>query len=157
MAQPTVDVLGVYSITVTDELLLKQTENLYGPTLSCDEHQDAERKCREQLESTVLIEVLVRNRDRLFNVGDFSQPGDGVPRENWQVAWAETYLSQDGKVLSVERWSDPPNTDIIRIAFFIHYWNPAKPLLTSYGEVTCPTVMRMPERLQVLVPYEAVD
>jgi hypothetical protein len=156
MAQATVDVLGVYSVPVTDDLLREQTDILYGGDLPGDERQDAERQCREQLESTVLVEVLVRDRDQRFNVGDFSQPQDGVSRDNWQVAWAEAYLSEDGENLLVERWADAPKADSIRIAFFIHCWNPAAPLLTSYGEVRCPSVKRMPERLQQLVPYEPV-
>lgn len=157
MAQPTIDVLGVYALPVTKSLLREQTDILYGSDLSGAERRDAERQCREQLESTVLVEVLVHNRDKRFSVGDFSQPQDGVPRENWQAAWAEAYLSEDGETLLVERWSDAPQADSFRVAFFIHCWNPAKPLLTSYGELSCPEVKKMPKRLQVLVPYEPVD
>jgi hypothetical protein len=43
------------------------------------------------------------------------------------------------------------------MAFFIHYWNPAKDLLTSYGAIRCPAVAKMPERLQKLIPYETLD
>jgi len=157
MAQPTIDVLGIYSLPVTKELLREQMDILYGAELSGAERTDAERQCRVQLESTVLVEVLVRNRDGRFDVGDFSQPQVGVQRDKWQVAWAEAYLSEDGETLLVERWSDPPNAECFRVAFFIHSWNPAAPLLTSYGEIRCPAVQKMPERLQKLVPYEPVD
>ena len=157
MAQPTIEVLGVYSIPVTRDLLREQTDILYGADLLGAERRDSERQCREQLESTVLVEALVRSRGKRFNVGDFSQPVDGVPRENWQAAWAETYLSEDGERLLVERWGDAPKADTFRVAFFIHCWNPAAPLLTSYGEVRCPAVEKMPERLEKLVPYEPVD
>ena len=157
MAQPTVEVLGVYSIPVTDDLLREQTDILHGADLSGDRRQDAERQCREQLESTVLIEVLVRSRDERFKVGDFSQPRDGFSYDDWQVAWAEAYLAEDGERLLVERWGDAPNVDRFRVAFFIHYWNPEVPLRTSYGDVRCPEVKSMPDRLQKLVPYEPVD
>jgi len=157
MAQATVDVLGVYSVPITDDLLREQTDILYGTDLPGDERQDAERQCREQLEATVLVEVLVCNREKRFNVGDFSQPQVGVSRDNWQVAWAEAYLSEDGENLLVERSADPPKADSFRVAFFIHCWNPAAPLLTSYGEVRCPVVEKMPDRLEKLVPYEPVD
>src|SRR5438552_8541112 len=89
MAQPTIEILGVYSIPVTKELLREQTDILYGADLASTKRREAECQCREQLESTVLIEVLVRDRDERFKVGDFSQPRDGVPRDNWQMAWAE--------------------------------------------------------------------
>ena len=157
MAEPTIEVLGVYSIPVTKELLEEQTDILYGADLDGTERREAVRQCREQLESTVLLEVLVRERDRRFKVGDFSQPREGVSRDNWQVAWAEAYLSEDGDRLLVERWADAPKVDTFRVAFFIHYWNPATPLRTSYGDIRCPAVKKMPERLQQLVPYEPVD
>ena len=157
MAQPTIEFLGVYSLPVTNDLLREQTDILYGSDLAGAERRDAERQCREQLESTVLVEVLVRNRDKRFNLGDFSQPQHGVPRDNWQVAWAEAYLSEDGEELLVERWGDAPKADAFRVAFFIHCWNPNAQLLTSYGELRCPEVKKMPERLQKLVPYELVD
>jgi len=157
MAQPTIEVLGVYSLPVTDELLQEQTDILHGSDLTGAERRRAEGQCREQLESTVLVEVLVRACDNRFDVGGFSQPQDGMPRENWQAAWAEAYLSEDGERLLVERWGDPPKSDNFRVAFFIHYWKPAKPLLTSYGEVACTAVKQMPERLRRLVPYEPVD
>jgi len=157
MAQPTIEVLGVYSVPVTNDLLRQQTDILYGSDLAGAERRDAECQCREQLESTVLVEVLVCNRDKRFNVGDFGQPQDGVPRDNWQVAWAEAYLSEGGDKLLVERWSDAPKAESFRVAFFIHCWNPAAPLLTSYEELRCPEVKEMPERLQKLVPYEPVD
>lgn len=157
MAQPTIEILSVYTLPVTRDLLREQTDILYGSDLSGDERRNAESQCREQLEAAVLVEALVRNRDKRFDVGDFTQPQDRVARENWQVAWAEAYLAEDGEGLLVERWGDPPNADSFRVAFFIHYWNPAKPLLTSYGEVSCPAVKKMPERLRELVPYAPVD
>ncbi|MBX3426398.1 MAG: hypothetical protein KF688_12020 [Pirellulales bacterium] len=142
---------------MTDELLKEQTDLLHGADLSGDERRCAESHCREQLKSTVLVEAMVRGRDKQFDVGGFTQSQDGVSRENWQAAWAEAYLSQDGERLLAERWGDPPKVDDFRVAFFLHSWNAAKPLVTSYGEAGCPAVQRMPERLQKLVPYEPVD
>jgi hypothetical protein len=157
MAQPTIEVLGVYSVPVTEELVREQTDILHGEDIGGTERRDAEREIREQLESTVLVEVFVRNRSEQFDVGDFSQPQGGLPRHNWQVAWAEAYLSDDGEKLLVERWAESPKANSFRLAFFIHYWNPAAKLLTSYGELTCPPVAQIPERLQKLVPYELLD
>ena len=157
MPQPGIQVLGVYSLPVTDDLLREQTDILYGSDLTDAKRREAERECREQLESTVLVEVLVKDRDERFGVGDFSQAQDDVPRDRWQAAWAEAYLSEDGETLLVDRWAKPPNAKSFRVAFFIHDWSPAKPLLTSYGELRCPEVQKMPERLRERVPYEPVD
>ena len=157
MSEPTVHVLGVYRTPVTEELFQTQMGTLYGSDLRGKARREAERECRDQLASTVLVEVMVRNRDARFQMKDFSQPQDGVPQDNWQVAWAEAFLSVDGQSLLVERWREPPEAEDFRVAFFIHFWDPVKPLFSSYGELACPPVQEMPERLRRLVPYEPVD
>ena len=157
MSGQRIEVLGVYSLSVTDELVREQMEILYGDEMSATERVQAERRCREQLDSTVLVEAAVRHRDTRFSASDFTQPIEGVPEAEWQAAWAEAWLSADGEALQVDRWRDPPETGDLRVAFFLHFWDPGKPLRTSYGDVTCPPVEPMPERLARLVPYEPVD
>jgi len=157
MATPTIDVLGVYSLPVTPQLLREQCDILYGENLKGEERKQAERACLEQLASTVLIEVLVSNRNGEFRTWDFCQPRKGVPQDNWQVAWAEAFLTADGDSLLVERGGDLPEGDTLRVAFFIHIWDPRGVLNTSYGPRTCPPVQKMPERLARLVPYVPVD
>jgi len=157
MSKSQVEVLGVYRLPVTKELFRKQFETLYEHPMSKQQRAEAQRRCWEQLSSIVLVEVTVRNRDDRFDVSHFTQPQEGVPEANWQVAWAEAYLTPDGEALLVERGSDPPKSGDLRVAFFMHFWQPEKPLRTSYGDVTCPIVQEMPERLARLVPYEPVD
>jgi hypothetical protein len=157
MPEPTIRVLGVYALPVTEELLQEQTDIHYGANLTCEARQQAEGKCREQLQSTVLVEALVRNRDHRFRGGDFCQPLDGIDSGNWQVAWAEAYSSLDGASRLEARWPGPPEAKDFRVAFFIHYWEDDVPLMSSYGELRCPAVQEMPERLRRLVPYEPVD
>lgn len=157
MPQPRVGVLGVYHLPVTDELFREQFEILYGYLMSPNERAAAERQCKEQLESAVLIEVLVSNRDKRFRVGDFAQARTGQSKANWQVAWAEAYLTADGESLLVERWSDAHDAEPLRLAIFIHYWDPRQPLQSSYGEMNCPAPQEIPERLKRVVPYEPVD
>jgi len=105
----------------------------------------------------VLIELLVENRDGNFDPSDFAQPREGEPRDNWQVAWAEAYLSQDGESLLVERWGDVPDVENFRFAFFLHYYRPENPISTSYGMFECTPVEAMPDRLKRLVPFESMD
>jgi hypothetical protein len=157
VADPQIEVLGVYGLSVTDELFREQFDLLYDYPMSKRERADAERQCREQLESIVLIEAVVRDRDTRFKVGGFTQPQDGVPESNWQVAYGEVFLTADGDGLTVERWSEAPESGDLRVAFFLHFWQPDKPLRSTYGDVACPSVQEMPERLTRLVPYEPVD
>lgn len=157
MGKPFIEVLGVYRLPLTEELFQEQFKILYDYPMTPAERAQAERRCRDQLSSVVLIEVLVHNRDHRFDVGHFTQPQDGVPESNWQAAYAEAFLTLDGEAYVEDRWSGPPDSGDLRIAFFMHYWQPDKPLRTSYGDVPCPPVQEMPARLARLVPYEPVD
>lgn len=156
-SDPQVEVLGVYRLSVTEELLREQLRILHSHPMSRRERAQAEQACREQLSSSVLVEAMVRNRDDTFDAGEFTQPQRSNPEANWQVAWAEAYLTPDGESLLVDRWSDPPATGDLRVAFYLHFWQPNEVLRTSYGDVPCAPAEDMPERLARLVPYVPVD
>lgn len=150
MAQPKIEVLGVYRLDITEEMLREQHSILYGYAKTPDLLSKTRRECRELLESAVLIEVLVSNRDKRFHAGDI--------HTFWgQHAYAEAYLAIDGESLLVERWADMPDVDPLRVAFCIYEWDANCSLLTVYGEVHCPAPQPMPERLKRLVPYEPID
>ena len=149
MAAPKIDVIGVYRLNVTDELFREQFDILYGFPMTKTERAAAERQCRDQLESVVLIEVVVTNRDKRFRVDDFGQ-GEQAP-------WAEGYFSVDGESRLNVRWPDVPDTEPLRMAFFVHFWDSAETLKTSYGDLHCPAPGPMPERLSRLIPFEPVD
>jgi hypothetical protein len=157
MGEPRIDVLGVYRPRITDEMFREQFRILYGRDASASNPGKDERDCRKTLESAVLIEVLVNDRDDRFDVGHFTQRQDGVARENWQVAWAEAYLSADGTALVGKQFGTPPASGDLRIAFYLHSWDPTKPLSTSYGDVICPAVTPGTDRLKELVPYALMD
>ncbi len=149
-----IELVGVYQLPLTEGLSAAQAELLYG------EHASLEQRAqvRHQLESTVLVEVLVADADADFDVGDFAQENPELPRANWQVAWAEAFLSADGQELLVARWEPlPPNHTTFRVAFFIHEWQVGRPLLSSYGNLPGAQPTPMPQRLRDLVPYELVD
>jgi hypothetical protein len=157
MAAPVIRVLGVYRNVVTDEMVREQTLILHGEGLASDDFESAAADCREQLTSAVLVEALVSNADDSFSVGDFAIADPKQPRDSWQVAWAEAYLSADGETL-LSRGDKPDHLPSeFRVAFFIHFWNPALPLASSFGNLKCPPSAAMSERLSRLVPYELVD
>ena len=146
--------LGVYKLPVTDELTSAQAELFYGDKPSKQQRE----RVRHQLESTVLVEVRVSDADDRFKVDDFAQENPQLPRESWQVAWAEAFLTGDGQQLLVERWDPlPADQRDFRVAFFIHNWNSELPLRTSYGVLPNTQLQEMPDRLASLVPYELVD
>ena len=154
MPEPSVEVIGVYRVRVTDALIQERVQYSYSrdAVATRDGCSAVERECRDFLESIVLVEALVRNRDGRFDVGDFTQRV-GDTRDNWQVAYAEAFLTPDGEALASTRSYEVPPGDL-RVAFFVHFWDEERPLATSYGDVDCPTPTAMPERLERLVPYQ---
>lgn len=155
--QPEIEVLGVYRLSVTDELVREQTDILHGEDLTGSARLDAERECRKQLESAVLLEVLVRHADDRFKIDDFTQPAPGVSRDSWQAPWEEAWLTPDGDATLDAPSAGQAGGEEIRVAFYLHCWNAAQPLLSSYGNLACPQPQPMPERLRMLAPYEPLD
>ncbi len=151
---PRAELIGVYQLPVTEQLIADQTELLYGANAPAE----AVAEIREQLASTVLVEVLVSSADAKFDVSDFTQEDKQLPRENWQVAWAEAFLSADGQALLAKRGEPlPPGLENFRVAFYIHFYKVGEPLLCSYGSLPGSQPLPMPARLGQLVPYELLD
>jgi hypothetical protein len=72
------ELIGVYKLPVTNELSAAQAEMLYGDAPSSAQCARA----RRQLESTVLVEVLISDADADFSVADFTQEHPQLPRTN---------------------------------------------------------------------------
>lgn len=158
MPRPSIEVLGVYRLPITKKLVKEQTDLLSPTEPNSIEREWDEVVYREQLEKTVLVEVMVNNRDERFDVGDFTQPQPDLPSSSWQAAWAEVCLSEDGETIVSERWDAPPAEGTFRVAFYIHFWREDERLMTSYGELPCPEVdSKMPTRLKKLAPYIPLD
>jgi len=100
----------------------------------------------EQMMSAVLIELTLSDTDRRYSADDFGQPNSE------QAAYSLKYLSEDGaRVLPIDEYAPPPDGPV-RLAFFLHFFDPTKPLRTSYGEVQVPTPINMTERLRRIFP-----
>ena len=154
---PHFEILGVYRLTVTDDLIRRQDAVLSGLAENDPNHVVVGDRTEQQLRSVVLVELRVVDRDHRFDLRDFTQEQPGKPRESWQAAWAEAYLTDDGLALAQRRGSSKVPEGKLRVAFFIHDWNADLPLVTSYGQLRCPHPMPMPERLSALVPFVTVD
>lgn len=150
MKEPTIQILGIYRVNLTDDLIEEAMRVKYGDVnLSESEIREAKDAVLEELSSVVLIDVLVSNPDERFDIGDFGQPGSD------QAAYDEVYLSPDG--LSVISRYDLPESDSFRLAFFLHFFDLTKPLKTSYGEIPTPPICDMPEQYKAMIPYYPVD
>ena len=148
---PSVEVVGAYRVDARDDLLECAFEMKYGGLrLSRAEKKRARQDVREELSGLALIEVEVRDRDESFNVGDFQQPGSN------QAPYDEAFLTADGTAIASRGFTAPP-LEPLRLAFFLHFFDPALPLQSSYGTVSLPALQEMPGRLVELMPYEPVD
>jgi hypothetical protein len=105
----------------------------------------------------VPVEVTLGNLDERFQIGDFTQEMSGAPKKRWQCAYDEALLSEDGSRVIARSMTCTRGLKSGRIAFYFHYYDPAKPMQWTYGEFQGPAVQVIPERLWKLVPYSPVD
>jgi hypothetical protein len=94
----------------------------------------------EAEEPVHLIELLVEGDVGEFDIGEVTQEIKGKPKSEWQVAYDERLI---------EEWEEKT-----RYAFFFHYLDLMKPLLTSSGHLPLPEPTELPEHLQD-IEYES--
>jgi hypothetical protein len=110
---------------------------------------------RDLPEPVHLVELWVRGSEG-FDPGEFVQPDPDQPEANWQTAWDERALDASGSRATASfEISDKPELlqGDVRLAFFIHFLNPAQPIRTPFGEVELPNPTQRPDRLASIV-YE---
>jgi hypothetical protein len=82
-----------------------------------------------------LVELEVEDNALDFDFGDVTQEMPGELRSNWQVAYDEQEVGKN------------------RFAFFFHYLDTTKPLLSPVGPLALPTEWSVPEHLRS-IEYE---
>lgn len=113
------------------------------------EREKAVQATRAELEDLVLIDVLVENRDKRFAVEHFQQPGSD------QVPYDERYLSPDGRAVIATGFKIP-KVEPLRLLFFLHFVDFARPLGSTYGAVPLPPPSPMPDHFRFLAPYTPI-
>ncbi|RXG94080.1 hypothetical protein [Bradyrhizobium zhanjiangense] len=123
--------------------------------LTEEDRQDWEDDLRRHMDDAAVFEVLITNPDERFRVSDFVQADPSRPKDYWQVAWDETFLTADGEtVIETDYKQRLPAAKKYRVVFVIHFWIPDLPLKSSYGELQPPPMQPLPERLWRLAPYD---
>ncbi len=87
-----------------------------------------------------LLEIELRVPSDQFDFGLVTQEMPDQPEANWQVAWDE---QQVGDEAATSRW-----------AFFFHYLDFGRPLLTPLGPITLPEPTPVPDHLKAIEYYE---
>jgi len=94
----------------------------------------------EAQEPTHLIELLVEGDVDEFDIGTVTQEIVGQPKMNWQAPYDDRLIeTSEGRA---------------RFAFFFHYLELDKPLLTSLGLLTLPKPTKAPAHLENIL-YES--
>jgi hypothetical protein len=124
------------------------------PPYNENDRQEVWEEYEHSLARSVVIEVQIENTDERFKIEDFNQPDPGVREGLSQVAWQETYLTEDGKAVLSGSPLAAQAAPRIRVAFYIHSWRRRLGLLSSYGPLSLPRQRPMPSRLWRLMPYE---
>jgi hypothetical protein len=150
LTQPELKLTGVYRVRPTKELFENAMESKYGGIELLEKQRVvAEKAVKDELSSIVLIDIVINNPDKSFSMMEFRQP------ELDQAVYDEAYLSSDGKSIISRKKQPSGNTK--RAAFFLHYFDISKPLLTSFGSVVIQKIDEMPKYLEVIMPYRPVD
>ena len=153
---PTVKIIGIYPIHASEEIWdqsVTQRHGLIGLDLDIERRETAYYEVQDALSRVVLIELVVKERDRAMYMGDFGQTANGDQlKPDDEVAYGEVFLGPAGDRV-VSNYLDEIRGDMARVAFFLHAFKPQRPLLTSYGPVELPMLTVMPPRLKRLVPY----
>ncbi len=151
MPEPKIKVIGAYKYEYTQELFEQAFQSKYRPErLTKEQVKQAREYLKEELGNIALLELLVENADAEYDAGDFSQLGTD------QAAYNERYLDTEGKKFIADAYKTPKVANF-RVLFFLHFFYPAQPLKTSYGEIPVPPLQPMPKHLAELMPYEYVD
>lgn len=104
-----------------------------------------------------LIEIIVGCPPSEIDVGKITQPEEGVKESDWQAAYDEYYLNEDGSEV-VGRFGDNlADTASTRLAFFLYDVNFDKPLQTQFGKLQLPKESPMPKRLEGIIEFEPAD
>ena len=145
MTNPTIKVLGVYRPEILPSVYREQWQ-VTGSDSATNSH----------FEKLVLIEAAISSADERFKMRDLGQTVD-IPgfRRQFQCAYDEALLSTDGNTLIERRMKCVYGTGELRFAFYLHFYDPQRPLETPYGQVECPVTQPMPDRLAILLPYRA--
>ena len=95
-----------------------------------------------------LVELLIAGGKPADVMASITQEAPGQSRDNWQVPYDEHYLSADGA--SPE---EPALASETRVAFFFHYLDLRRPLLSAAGSLQLPAPSSRPTRLE-FIRYE---
>jgi hypothetical protein len=152
MSQPSIECLGVYTVPCNQVVWREDIDGYYRSRGLLSETQ----AYRARLVAIVLVEVMISGADSSFDVGQFRQPMDMAPAGAAQVAYDEALLSSDGQSVIRRQQGCADGLTEGRICFFLHHYDPNRPIGWTYGEFNCPPPKPIIGRLAGMMPYQPI-
>jgi hypothetical protein len=142
-----VRILGVYRPEISERTYQEQLDVM---------GNDAQAK--EHFDGLVLVEASatgVEGELELSNLGQ--QPSTIDDTHYFQCAYDEALLTADGQILVDRTLGCVNGSGELRFAFYLHFFEPQRPIQFRGTDLQTPEVVSVPERLARLVPYNACD
>ncbi|HPT57992.1 MAG TPA: hypothetical protein PLK42_15030 [Casimicrobium sp.] len=150
-----IEVLGVHPLNADEERFRQFFCECAGVDRIDVELIEFDEQLYANAHEAALIEIAVDDEAHTFDPALLVQENPDVATNLWQVAWNETYLTEDGSaVISGYPVAERPNTSKLRVAFFMHDFERLATLSYSGVNIPLPPASPPPERLWRLVPYE---
>jgi hypothetical protein len=151
-----IEVIGVHSLNLDEKGFRKFFFEYLDIDETDGELEDIDAQLFHNACSAALVELVVdEDTTQTFDVCLVAQEDPKQPKEKWQVAWNETYLTIDGEaVIAGYPLPRKPKSNRLRVAFYIHCFPDSPSVSYNGASLQLPTLSPMPERLWRLVPYQ---
>ena len=107
-----------------------------------------------------LIEIIIKESEGVFDIGEFTQEILNEPQANWQVPYMEYILDSEGDKILADDFEANSKPELwignMRIVFFFHYLDFTKPLKSPFGNIILPKETKLPQRLKI-IHYDSPD
>lgn len=107
----------------------------------------------ENEENVHLIELKMNSKASELILSEFTQEDKNLDKMDWQVPYEEVYLDNSGTRI-IGDYFNIPEDEQTRLAFFFHFLDFQKPLITPFGNVILNQPNKLPERLKSIIKYE---
>lgn len=105
-----------------------------------------------------LLEFQILDKPSVIDVSEFMQIDQSVNESDWQVAYDEHYLNQDGTIIIGDYFNRKEIMgETTRLVFYMYLEDLSLPLRTPYGEISLPAPSDIPNRLTSILDYESAD
>ena len=114
-------------------------------------------ECYDFNEDWYLIEMMLEVPAFDIDWMGICVPEEGVRKADWQCAYMEQYLNEEGTEKICDTYDEPEeNVEPCRVAFFI-FKVAANILSTPYGDFPLSDAKPLPERLKDIIEFEDAD